>query len=68
MTKTSRRHTMKMMVSATMFHTALPPCTANTLNARISSPAREACVFSAFSDTTQEKSDFYQSNPQIVTE
>lgn len=44
MTKLSRRHTMKMTERATMFHTAVPPCTAKTLNARISSPAREPCV------------------------
>lgn len=41
MTKPSRRHATKMTVSATMFHAAAPPCTAKTLNARISSPARE---------------------------
>lgn len=61
---------MKMTVRATMFHTALPPCTANTLNTKISSPAREARVFfPLFSDTTtQEKSDSYQVHSQIVTE
>lgn len=41
MTKVSRRDTMKMTVSATTFHAAVPPCTAKMLNARISSPARE---------------------------
>lgn len=38
MMKVSRRHTVKIRPRAVMLHAAVPPCTASTLNARMSVP------------------------------
>lgn len=46
MMKVSRRHTAKIRLRAAMFHTAVPPCTASMLNARMRVPeGRNAGLF-----------------------
>lgn len=52
---------MKMALRATIFHIAMPPCTASILKARINSPARR---------TQQEQSklqilDYYKCNSRL---